>query len=591
MARDISKTAAPPQASVYNLMRRLVKNYLFRYTGYLVLALLCMIAAAAMTAMIAKLMQPILDSALNGQDKSMILPVATMVLVTFIVRGFATYGHTVLLNKIGQSIIGDIQKDLFSHFMVLDLSFFHVNPSGQLISRVINDVNVVRLALTETLTGLGKNFMTLIFLIGVMIYQDWQLAIVALCILPVAVLSVSYIGRKIRRISINIQSETGSLSDRLSQIFQGIRQVKAYSMESHEKTRAGKAIDKVRKLNMKSVRIGNALTPLNECLVGLVIFGIILYGGHQVADGQMTTGKLASFLAAFTLAYEPVKRMAKANNTVQAGLGAAERVFEMMDLQPSIKNNPGAKKFIPQRPDVVFSDVEFHYEAAHIKALNGISFTAQAGKMTALVGPSGAGKSTIINLIPRFYDVESGQVLIEHQDVRDLTLESLRDNIALVSQDITIFDDTIYSNILYGRPGASKDEIYEAAKAAAAHDFILALPNGYETRVGEDGVKLSGGQRQRVSIARAILRNAPVLLLDEATSALDNESEKAVQNALAELQKGRTTIVIAHRLSTVQAADQIIVLDQGKIVEQGRHEALMEQDGLYAKMYRAGLKE
>jgi ATP-binding cassette, subfamily B, bacterial MsbA len=590
MARDMNSAAAPPQESVNKLMIRLVKLYLRPYAGQVALSVFFMILASAMTAALAKLMQPILDDVLGGQ-RDMIVPIAVAVLVVFCIRGISTFMHTIIMNKVSQSIVGDIQKHLFSHFMLLDLSFFHANPSGQLMSRVVNDVQIVRLALSETLTNAGKSFVTFIFLTVIMFMQDPVLAIAAFIILPFSAGFISYIGRRLRKISKSTQAETGVLSDLLSQTFSGIRQVKAYGMEGHEQARADIAIDKVRKLNIKAVRIGNMLTPVNELLVGLVIAGIVLYGGHQVANGDMTAGQLGSFLAAFTMAYEPVKRMARTNNLVQTGLGAAERIFHMLDLKPSIEERADAITLSGKKPTVVFENAGFHYENTEVQALRGITFTAYPGKVTALVGPSGAGKSTIINLVPRFYDVQSGSVKIDGHDVRDLKLSSIRSNIALVSQDITIFDDTVYSNIAYGRPGASEEEIRAAAKSAAADTFINALPEGYQTRVGEDGVKLSGGQKQRIAIARAILRDAPILLLDEATSALDNESEKAVQSALKELEKGRTTIVIAHRLSTVQAADQIIVMDEGKVAEQGKHDELLARDGLYARMYRAGLKE
>lgn len=590
IARNTSIGAASPHEPVLKLMKRLAKSYLVSYTGYIGSAIFFMLVASAMTALLATLMQPVLDEVLKGNE-ALIVPVAMAIFVTFIVRGLATFAHTILMNKVSQSIVGDIQKDLFAHFMTLDLAFFHANPSGQLISRVVNDVNVVRLALSESLANAGKSFITFIFLAGVMFSKDPVLAVAAFVILPFTGGFVSYIGRRLRKISKNTQSELGLLSDRLSQIFQGIRQVKAYGMEDHEKLRANLAIEKVRKLSMKAVRVSNTLTPVNEVLIGVVVSGIIVYGGYKVSSGAMTAGQLAAFLTAFAMAYEPIKRMARSNSMIQVGLGAAERIFQMMDLEPSVRDLPRAVDLVANSPSIAFKDVGFRYATTEAQALRGVTFTASPGKLTALVGRSGAGKTTIINLIPRFYDVQSGEILIDGQDVRSLTLASLRGHIALVSQDVTIFDDTIQANIAYGRPGASDDDVKMAARTAAAHDFIEALPEGYMTVVGEDGLKLSGGQRQRIAIARAILRNAPILLLDEATSALDNESEKAVQEALAKLQKGRTTVVIAHRLSTVQAADQIIVMDAGVVVEQGRHDDLMRKDGLYANMYRAGLKD
>lgn len=574
-----------------SLVQRLVSKYVRPYTGKLVIAMIFMGVSAAMTALIAMLMEPVLDDVLYGGKEDLILPVSLAVFVTFVVRGITTYLHTIQMNRIGQFIVSDVQRDLFGHFMSLDLAFFHANPSGQLISRVMNDVTVMRMAVTDTMTGFGKSAFTLLFLVYVMFQQDWKLTLVAFAVFPFVSGFVIHLGKRLRAVSGSIQKEMASLSDLLSQTFQGIRLVKAYRMEENERRRVGGAIVKVRDLNIASVRISNLSTPVNEAIVGLLFSGIIAYGGYEVLAGRITPGQLASFLAAFTLAYEPMKKLAKLNSSLQVGLGAADHVFALMDMAPKIIDKNDAEILKTDKPEVCFKNVHFCYEEDEIKALKGISFTARPGKVTALVGPSGGGKSTIINLIPRFYDVLDGSILINGTDVRDVSLSSLRDHIALVSQDITIFNDTVFENIRYGRVDASEEDIYNAATLAAAHDFIIALPNGYETVLGEDGVKLSGGQRQRIAIARAILKDAPILLLDEATSALDNESEKLVQNALQELEKGRTTLVIAHRLTTVQEADQIIVLDQGNIIEQGTHDELVHKPGLYAKMYRSGIKD
>ncbi len=575
----------------WSLVTRLARGYLKPHVLMLILALCFMVIAAGMTAAFALILEPVINQILIAGDVTRVWGLAFGIFLIFFIRGISGYADTVLMQQIGQTIVATIQKQMFAHFADLDLRFFHQNPSGQLISRIINDVDAVRNAVTSCLTGIGKNVMTLILLIGVMFYQDWLLAIAAFLIFPLAAVFVAWIGKKLRRTSKKIQEGKAGLSDRLSQIFQGIRLVKAYGMEAHEVEMASRSIDKVRSHVLKSERIGNLSTPVNETLVGFVVFGIIAYGGYQVAAGVTTAGELMSFIAAFTMAYEPMKKLAKLNNSLQMGLGAAERVFDMLDTQADIENKEGAEKITVKQPAITFENVEFQYEQEGRKALNSVSIDLPAGKVTALVGRSGSGKTTIMNLIPRFFDVTAGRVLIDGKDVRDVTLESLRSNIALVSQSITIFDDTVWANIGYGKEGAFQDEIIKAAIAAEADAFIRDLPDGYDTKLGEDGVSLSGGQRQRISIARAMLRDAPILLLDEATSALDNEAERAIQNTLSEIQKGRTTLVIAHRLSTVRAADQIIVLQEGDVVERGTHDGLIEKNGVYATMYQAGLND
>lgn len=587
----MTKQTIQKRTSSYALAKRLVGVYLRPYFRMLAIAMLFMLIGAGMTAGLAALMEPVMDKVLVGKNRDLILPFGFSIMLCFIFSGLATYVHTILMNKVGQNIVSDIQRDLFSRFMVLDLAFFHKNPSGQLLSRVVNDVSVMRNAVSDSLTGIGRSLITLVFLVGVMFYQDYKLAMIAFTVFPIAAAVVAILGRRLRKLSGNIQNEIASLSDLLSQIFQGMRQVKAFGMEAHEERRAGDAIANVKRLIIKAVRVGTLSVPVNEALVGFALCGMIVYGGFQIADGKTTVGSLISFITAFSLAYEPIKRLAKLNNTFQIGLGAADRVFELMDMAPDITDRPGAITLNSPLPDIRFEMVSFQYQGSDGPALRDVTFHAPAGKVTALVGPSGGGKSTIMNLIPRFYDAQTGRVMVDGSDIRDLTMQSLRRNIALVSQDITIFDDSVQANIAYGREGASDAEIIAAARAAEADTFITAMPQGYQTRLGENGVKLSGGQRQRIAIARAILRNAPILLLDEATSALDNESEQAIQKSFAALQQGRTTLVIAHRLSTVQNADQILVLDQGRIVEQGQHTELMAMQGLYARMYQANLRE
>lgn len=587
MTQNTSKPLTVKESSTRHLMGRLIRTYLKPYYGLLVSAIFFMIVGAALTATFAKLVEPILDEVLVNRREGMILPIGLAVFFVFFFSGVATYIHTLQMNKIGQSIVADIQRDLFARFIGLDLRFFHENPSGELVSRIVNDVNIMRGAVSDGLTGIGKSLLTLILLVGLMFWQDSHLTVLVFVIFPLTAFAVGKIGRKLRKISSTAQAENATMMHTLGQIFQGIRQVKAYGMEAYEGQRAQKVIDRVKKLSIKGTRVGTLTTPLNEGLLGLALMGVIMYGGYRVTSGALTAGELMSFITAFALAYEPIRKLSKLYGTIQQGMGAADRVFEMMDRKPVIHNTPYAQTLSVMQPAITFEDVSFEYGDGDA-ALSHVSFTMPSGQMTALVGPSGAGKTTIMNLIPRFYDVSGGGIKIDGIDIRNITIESLRENIAFVSQDITIFDDTVRANIGYGRAGATEEDIIAAARSAAAHDFIMALPQGYNTVLGEDGVKLSGGQRQRISIARAVLRNAPILLLDEATSALDNESERLIQASLNELQKGRTTLVIAHRLSTIQHADQIVVMEHGKVVETGSHTALLNAQGLYARMQAAG---
>lgn len=580
-------TVSPSNTSTTSaLIRRVMRTYLSPYLGQLCVSLAFMLFAAAMTALFAGLLQPVLDDVLVKGKTELIFPIAGGICLCFVLRGISTYLHTILMNKIGQRIVADIQKDLFRHFMRLDLGFFHAHASGELLSRVVNDVNVMRMAVSDSLTGIGKSVLTLAFLVALMFWQDWKLALLAFSVFPLAAGVVAALGSRLRTVSGRIQSEMGGLSEGLSQIFQGIRIVKAYGQEAYETDKAAAAIDRVCKLSTKSVRIGSLSTPFNEGLVGLAVFGIVAYGGYQTAEGNLTPGELVSFIAAFSLAYEPMKKLARLNNSLQLGLGAAERVFDMLDREILVREKTGSRTLETVRPEISFSNVSFRYAPEGEPVLDDVSFAVRGGTVTALVGPSGSGKTTAMNLLLRFYDVSGGTIAIDGTDIREFSIPSLRRNMALVSQDVTIFDDTILANIAYGRPEASEEEIVEAAKAAAADAFIRELPHGYRTTPGENGVRLSGGQRQRIAIARAILRDAPILLLDEATSALDSEAEQLIQAALTELQKNRTTLVIAHRLSTVRDADQIVVLDKGRVAETGTHDSLIEKNGIYAGLSR-----
>src|ERR1700704_2126937 len=575
---------SPPELSSLVLVRRLMHDFIRRHAGKIALAFLCMGVAAGSTALRAWLMEPVLDRIFIARDASLLLMLGGAALVLALVKGGADYGQTVLMNRVGQRVIVDVQTASFARLIHADLAYFNATSSGMLISRLINDVSLLRNSAANVLAGIGRDAVTVVFLVGLMFYQDWVLALIAFFAFPLAIRPIVGIGRRMRRVSANTQAEMGQLTPLLSQPFQGARHVKAYGMEEYEQQRAAGLFERIYALADRANRTRARATPLMEALGGAAIAVVILYGGHQVISGTRTPGAFFSFITALLLAYQPIKALAILNANLQEGLAAAQRVFQLLDIEPAIRDRPGARPLRVAAGEVQFEAVRFGY-GPDVVALDGISLIVPGGSTVALVGPSGAGKSTMLNLIPRFYDVEEGAISIDGQDVRAVTLASLRGAIALVAQEVSLFDDTVRANIAYGRFGASEEEIAAAAAAAGADRFIRELPQGYDTLVGEHGVLLSGGQRQRLAIARAMLRDAPILLLDEATSALDGESERQVQMALRSLMKGRTTIVIAHRLSTVIGADLICVLDRGRIVETGRHAQLLSRNGLYARLY------
>ena len=568
------------------LVKRLIKEHVRPYFGKLLLAAICMAIVAAATAGNAWLMQPVLDEVFLNKNTKLLLLVPIAVMTIAIVKGLASYGESIYMEYAGERIISDVRYRLFSHLMNADLNFFHKNSSGKLISRFTYDVGLLRASVSTALTGIAKDTMTLIFLVALMFYQDWFLAIIAFFVFPAAVLPILYIGRRIRKISTSTQAEIGSFASLLSQIFQSARYVKAYTMQKYEKKRAKKIVEDLFNLIYKSVRIRSRTRPILESLGGIAIALVIFYGGSKVISGATTPGTFFSFITALLMAYQPLKRLANFNVNIQDGLAAAVRIFQLLDQKPEITDSPNAKEYVLKKGEIEFKKVRFSYGSKTSHALNNINLKIRGGKTIALVGKTGAGKSTILNLIPRFYDTINGEIIIDKKNIKDYKINSLRKKIALVSQEVTLFDDTIRSNIAYGNPNCTEKQLYEAAKKADAHEFITAFKNGYKSLVGEQGIQLSGGQRQKIAIARAILKDAPILLLDEATSSLDSGSEKEIQTSLKKLMKNKTTLVIAHRLSTILDADLIYVIDNGKVIEYGNHKALMKNKGLYSKLYK-----
>ncbi len=533
------------------------------------LAVVCMIVTAGMTAALSYLLDPAIKLIFLDKRADMLALIPLAVFGVIVTRALTTFIQQALVDTVGERAVAAVQRDLFDSLVHGDLAALNAVHSGQFVSNFLYDATLMRDAIVRGIAGLTLEFLSLIALAGVMVYQDWRLALISIFVLPGVAWVTQKIGSSLRRAASGGMAETAELSTALSEALDGKRIVKAYGLEDHVAGRANARIDGRLKYLVRVARTRAGAVPASDLFAGVVIAGTIFYAGYQAMHGEIGINHFASFLAAMLLALQPVRNLTQLWATASSGLSAADRIFAIIDTKPRIVDRPGARALAASGGAIRFRNVGFSYRAdAGAPAIENVSLEAEAGKKIALVGPSGAGKSTLFNLLLRFYDAETGGIEIDGQDIGHVTLKSLRENIALVTQEPILFDETVAENIALGRRAASQSEIENAAKAAAAHEFIMQLPEGYATRVGEGGLRLSGGQRQRIAIARAMLRNAPILLLDEATSSLDSESERQVQEALAHLMAGRTTLVIAHRLSTVLDADRIYVLDRGRVVEQ-----------------------
>ncbi|WP_378950929.1 lipid A export permease/ATP-binding protein MsbA [Pelosinus sp. sgz500959] len=567
--------------TIYMRLLKYIKPYLQR----MVVAIICIILAASANLYVPWILRDIIDQVLASKDMSMLNTIASGIVVVFFLRGIFFFGQTYLMSYIGQKVIIDIREAVYRHLQRLSLSYYEKRQTGQLMSYITNDVAAVQGALVESMIELVTEGMTLIGSLGAMFYLHWQLSLLTLVTAPLVGQTMNIFGKKLRKSSALIQERAADITSVLQESISSVRVIKSFAREEYEIERFKKENHQNFRAQMKNSQIMATLTPIIEFVAAIGITMIIWYGGREVINNNLTAGSLIAFLVYAVNLSNPIKRLSRVYGNIQKALAAAQRVFDVLDTQPEIQDMPGAKVLEQIDGYVTFNQLTFEYKPGE-PALNQIQLEVKPGQVVAIVGPSGAGKTTIANLIPRFYDPIAGNITIDGIDIKTITLKSLREQVGIVPQETVLFNGSVYNNILYGNLEAGRDEIIAAAKAANAHQFIMDMPDGYDTQIGERGSKLSGGQRQRISIARAILKNPRILILDEATSALDAESEKLVQQAVDKLMIGRTSFVIAHRLSTVKRADMIVVMERGKIVEQGTHDELIASAGLYSKLYQ-----
>jgi ATP-binding cassette, subfamily B, bacterial MsbA len=573
-------SVAATDAGTYKRLLTYIRPYWFK----LALSMLFTLFIAATSGAVAFLFKYVVNDVLINKDLFMLKLITAGAIGAYLAKALCDYFSYFIMSDVGQRVVMNLRDEVYSHIQTLSMPYFIRTPTGILISRITNDVNMVQASVTNAITNSVRESLTLIGLVVVVFYRNYHLAMFAMIVFPVVVYPISQFGKRLKRYSTKSMTVMGNVTSILDEAISGIRIVKAYGMEDHEIRRFATENRRYYRNWMKRVAIRAVSGPLMELIGGIAGACILWYGGTMVISGRMTPGDFASFILALGMLYAPIRKLNSLNIDIQEGIAAARRLFQVMDTVPDILEKKEAVELGRVSGEFEFKDVWFSYTGDEY-ALKGVSFKAEKGMSIALVGESGSGKTTIANLLPRLFDVTTGHILMGGHDVRDVTFQSLRKNIAMVTQEMILFNDTLRANIAYGKPGADFEEIVQAAKSAHAHDFISEMPDGYDTVIGESGVRLSGGQRQRICIARAIIRDAPILILDEATSALDTESEREVQAAMEKLMKGRTALIIAHRLSTILGVDRIIVLQKGQIVEQGTHQELMELNGIYAKLY------